>query len=156
MSKSETLLKIAEALKSAPPPENDDDLTAREVVTEHYETIQDMRTAGYKFEAIAEIISDAGEDDDVNLTGTTLTTYFRDETKARRKEANRIKREARKAESEGTELAHLATGNETDSDTAKSPTSKSVSPKRSKSLDEPKQNTQVMTATLETDDDEPQ
>lgn len=125
MTKLDILGDIKAALNAAPPPPESEEVTGRKVTSEMYNDIQALRVAGHTFESIAEIISKAGHP----ISGSTLTAYFRDERKARKREANRLKREARQKEREANAT----------------PTPKATVPQRKP---------QTMTATLEPSDGE--
>lgn len=141
MTKTDILGSIREALKTAPPPPESEEVTGRKVAVEMYDDIQALKTAGHTFESIAEIISKAG----YQISGSTLTAYFRDERKARKREANRLKREARQKERE----TQLSSDGEATAKTTKLTAAKAI-PKATV----PQRKPQTMTATLEPSDDE--
>ncbi|WP_299488889.1 hypothetical protein [Acaryochloris sp. IP29b_bin.137] len=90
--KRSILADVKEALQNVPPPNEPEDISRRIAVEEMYEDIASLLNDGHTFGSIAQVLNKNG----IDIKGHTLSNYFRDITKARKRSEKRAKLEAKK------------------------------------------------------------
>ncbi|ABW32838.1 hypothetical protein [Acaryochloris marina] len=90
--KRSILTDVRQALQNVPPPKESEDISRRIAIEEMYEDIASLLDDGHTFGTIAQVLEKNG----IDINDQTLSQYFRDITKARKKAENRAKLEARK------------------------------------------------------------